>query len=118
MVTERPANSREEGSLGAAALLDSIPGLTAIMCTSDILAFGALDELLSRGLIAGVDVTVTGFDDVPAALPAGLTTVRQPLEGKGRLAIELLLDHRPRTLATSTLLPTSLVVRTSSGVVS
>jgi DNA-binding LacI/PurR family transcriptional regulator len=58
---------------------------------------------------------VTGFDDVPAAAGAGLTTVRQPMERKGRLAIEILLDERPRTsAAVRTLLAASLVIRTSS----
>lgn len=115
LVTERAANAREEGSSGAAVLLDGFPQLTAIMCTSDILALGVLDELAARGREPGVEVSVTGFDDVPAAAVAGLTTVRQPLEGKGRSAIESLLDDRPRAIATSVVLPTSLVLRSSSG---
>jgi DNA-binding LacI/PurR family transcriptional regulator len=115
LVTERPANSRDEGALGAAALLGSAPELTAIMCTSDILALGVLDALAERGIAAGAGITVTGFDDVPAAGHAGLTTVRQPLEGKGRAAVESLLDDRPRAVASTVILPTELVVRTSSG---
>ncbi len=110
LVSERPGNAREEGALGAAALLDAGPGLTAIMCTSDILAFGALDELASRAVEVPARVTVTGFDDVPAASSAGLTTVRQPMERKGYAAVEALLDA-----AGSVVLATSLVVRTSSG---
>jgi DNA-binding LacI/PurR family transcriptional regulator len=115
LVTERPANSRDEGALGAAALLDRVPELTAIMCTSDILALGVLDALAGRGIAVGVEITVTGFDDVPAAGHARLTTVRQPLEGKGRAAVESLLDDRPRAVASTVILPTELVVRTSSG---
>lgn len=110
LVSERPGNAREEGALGAAALLDAEPGLTAILCTSDILAFGALDELASRSIGVPGQLTVTGFDDVPAASSAGLTTVRQPMEGKGRAAVEAVLDQ-----AGSAMLPTSLMVRGSSG---
>src|ERR1700709_107501 len=88
LVSERSGNAREEGALGAAALLDADPGLTAIMCTSDILAFGALDALASRAIEVPARITVTGFDDVPAASSAGLTTVRQPMERKGRAAVE------------------------------
>ncbi|HEX2902694.1 MAG TPA: LacI family DNA-binding transcriptional regulator [Jatrophihabitans sp.] len=110
LVTERDANSREAGAAGAAALLDADPDLTAIMATSDIIAFGVQDELAGRGM----DLTVTGFDDVAAAAGAGLTTVHQPLAGKGRTAIELLLDDRPRALAETRILPCSLVVRASS----
>jgi DNA-binding LacI/PurR family transcriptional regulator len=115
LVTERPANSRDEGALGARALLDALPDLTAIMCTSDILALGVLDALAERRIPIGTGLTVTGFDDVPAAGHAGLTTVRQPLEGKGRAAIESLLDDRPRVLASTVILPTALVIRASSG---
>jgi DNA-binding LacI/PurR family transcriptional regulator len=115
LVTERDSNEREAGALGAAALLDADPKLTAIMCTTDIMALGALDELSVRGMSVPGDVTVTGFDDVPAAAEVGLTTVRQPLEQKGRAAIEFLLDERPRTRAKRLVLPTELVVRSSSG---
>jgi DNA-binding LacI/PurR family transcriptional regulator len=52
---------------------------------------------------------------VPAAASFGLTTVRQPLEEKGRLAIEALLDDRPRSRAKRIELPTKLVIRMSSG---
>jgi DNA-binding LacI/PurR family transcriptional regulator len=114
-VTERVANSRDEGSSAAVELLDSGLEISAIMCTSDILALGVLDELASRGLRAGADLTVTGFDDVLAAGPAGLTTVHQPMEAKGRAAIESLLDGRPRELASRTILPIELVLRSSSG---
>jgi DNA-binding LacI/PurR family transcriptional regulator len=79
-----------------------------------------LDELAARGLRPGIDVTVTGFDDVPAAAAGGLTTIRQPLEAKGRAAIECLLDDRPRVADRPTrrvILATELVVRASSGTV-
>jgi len=115
VVSERDTNERSEGALAAVSLLDSRPDLTAIMCTTDILAFGVLDELSVRGLVAGIDVTVTGFDDVPAAAAVGLTTVRQPMEDKGRAAVESLLDGRPRTRAKRVVLATALVIRTSSG---
>jgi DNA-binding LacI/PurR family transcriptional regulator len=115
VVAERDSNHRMSGALGTAALLDADPSLTAIVCTSDILAFGALDELAARGLSVPEDATVTGFDDVPAAEGFGLTTVRQPLEQKGRAAIEFLLDERPRSRAKRLVFPTELVIRSSSG---
>ena len=33
-----------------------------------------------------------GFDDIPAAAPAGLTTIRQDAHRKGVLAVQALLD--------------------------
>ena len=58
---------------------------------------------------------MTGFDDVPEAAAAGLTTVRQPAEEKGRIAAELLLDPPADAAAGHVLLPTALVVRASTG---
>ena len=57
-----------------------------------MLAIGVLDALAARGLRPGRDVSVTGFDDIAEAAEAGLTTVRQPSQDKGRIAGELLLD--------------------------
>lgn len=61
----------------------------------------------------GRDISVAGFDDVPEAAFLGLTTVRQPIAEKGRLAGRLALDPRyaPRRIT----LPIELVVRSSTG---
>jgi DNA-binding LacI/PurR family transcriptional regulator len=115
VMTERPYNSREEGVEGARQLLQARPDLTAIMCITDILAIGVLDELTARSIAVPEQITVTGFDDVPAAESFGLTTVHQPLETKGRVAIETLLDDRPRSRAKRVLLPTELRIRATSG---
>jgi len=58
-------------------------------------------------------ISVTGFDDVPEATAAGLTTIRQPIREKGRRTAELLLDpaRHPRQVT----LPHRLMVRTSTG---
>ena len=51
-------------------------------------------------------VALVGFDDIPAAAPAGLTTVRQDSLHKGELAVQVLLDGlKPATL------PVELVLR-------
>jgi DNA-binding LacI/PurR family transcriptional regulator len=113
-VVERFNHSTASGASAATELLDRDPGLTAIVCTSDILALGALAEIRRRGLRVPEDITVTGFDGVPEAERAGLTTVSQPVLEKGRAAGRLLLDRAnagPRTV----MLPTELLVRTTSG---
>ena len=43
------------------------------------MAFGVLQALRERGLTAGHDVSVIGFDDHTVARRVGLTTVRQPV---------------------------------------
>jgi DNA-binding LacI/PurR family transcriptional regulator len=66
------------------------------------------------------DLTVTGFDGVPEAERAGLTTVSAPVLEKGRAAGRLLLDRPPldrrQPRRRTVTLPSELVVRTSSSV--
>jgi len=82
------------------------PGPTAVLATSDRLAL----RVLEAGLRVPDDVSVVGFDDIPAAAPAGLTTVRQPLFEKGEIAGRLL----SRGAADEVILPVELVVRGST----
>ena len=56
------------------------------------------------------DLTVTGFDGVPEAERAGLTTVRQPVLEKGKAAGELLLERGDRSRPRRVTLPTELRV--------
>jgi DNA-binding LacI/PurR family transcriptional regulator len=84
------------------------------MCFSDALALGALQAAADLGLRVPGDISVTGFDDVPAATAAGLTTVRQPTPEKGRRAVALL--DKPAVNGRRVVeLPTKLIVRGSTG---
>lgn len=67
---------------------------TAILAMSDRLAIGVIAAARSAGLKVPEDVSVTGFDDIPAAARArpALTTVHQELRLKGYAAARLLLD--------------------------
>jgi DNA-binding LacI/PurR family transcriptional regulator len=109
------ANSRDDGARAAAYALDRADRPTAILATSDLLALGVLDALAVRGLRAGHDVSVTGFDDIPDAGAAGLTTIRQDPIERGRRSGELLLDPPEDPARRRVLLPTELVVRASTG---
>lgn len=92
---------------------------TAIVCFSDIIAFGVLAACYRHGLRPGVDISVTGFDDMGAAAysaPA-LTSVRVRTDVIGQRASELLLarmagDRHPPVRE---VVPPELVVRASSG---
>jgi len=115
-VFECEINSRENGVRGAAALLDLDQPPTAVLCTSDLLAFGAIQTASARGLAVPGDLTVTGFDDIPAAARSDppLATIRQPYTIKGESAARFLLDgwtgDPPRLQ-----LPTELIWRESAG---
>jgi DNA-binding LacI/PurR family transcriptional regulator len=80
-----------------------------------VLALGALDACEQRGLLAGRDISVAGFDDVPEADRIRLTTVRQPMGEKGRLVGRLLLEPPGGEKVPRIKLPTELVVRTTTG---
>jgi len=75
----------------AHALLDLPTPPTAIFSPSDTQAMGVLKAARDRGLQVPGDLAVIGFDDVEFADYIGLTTVRQPLEESGRVAVDLLL---------------------------
>jgi DNA-binding LacI/PurR family transcriptional regulator len=114
-VHERFEHSVDAGKDAAAALLAAHSDVTALICTSDILALGALRHATDRGLSVPDQLTITGFDGVPEAERAGLTTVRQPVLEKGRVAGELLLERGERNRPRRVTLPTELVVGSTSG---
>jgi DNA-binding LacI/PurR family transcriptional regulator len=77
----------------------------AIVGMSDRLALAAQSATKHwRGIKV---VSVVGFDDIPAAAVAGLTTVRQGTFHKGEMAVKTLLDD----MKSNTVLPVELVVR-------
>lgn len=117
-VEERFDNSVESGAQALHDLLDRHPELTAVLCLTDVLALGALNAAAQRGLSVPDDLTVTGWDDLPEARRVGLTTVSQPLAGKGQAAAELLLAGSagaPSDPPKRIILPTSVEARRTSG---
>jgi DNA-binding LacI/PurR family transcriptional regulator len=112
-VAECAEHTHTAAEAAAALVLDRSPQLTAVVCTSDVLAFGAITEAARRGLRVPDALTVTGFDGVPDADRIGLTTVRQPMLEKGRTAGRLLLHGVPPAATDggtrTILLPTELV---------
>jgi len=115
-VLECAGSVRAEGRAAAERLLAGAEPPTAILATSDVLALGVLDAAADAGLSVPRDLAVVGFDDIPAAAAAGLTTVHQDHHAKGRAAGELLLALlRGEPVAPPARLEHRLVVRTTSG---
>ncbi|ASR39762.1 LacI family transcriptional regulator [Prauserella marina] len=113
-VVERFEHTVDDGASAARQLLDTYPRVTALICTSDILALGALAEAGRRGLRVPADLTITGFDGISEATRAGLTTVHQPVLEKGRAAGKLLLGAGDRVSPKVITLPTELRIGTTS----
>ncbi len=73
------------GAAAAALLLEVADPPTAVVCQSDLLAFGAIREAEGRGLVVPADLSVAGFDGIPAPWFTGLlTTIDQRAAAKGR----------------------------------
>jgi LacI family transcriptional regulator len=92
---------------------------TAVFAANDLSALGTMDLARELGLRVPQDLSVIGFDDIPEAALAEppLSTVRQPLQQMGQVAVEILrtlLEESPAT-RTSVTLPTSLVHRATTG---
>jgi LacI family transcriptional regulator len=92
---------------------------TAIFAANDLSAFGAMDAAREHGLRIPDDISIIGFDDISQSsfVYPKLTTVRQPLEQMGQVAVKMLLERiedpsrRPQQVA----LATQLVIRDSCG---
>ena len=83
----------EQGRRAAGQLLDLPERPTALVAFNDKAAVGALRAAADRGLDVPADLSVAGFDDLDlsrATFPT-LTTVRQPLQEMGRMAVSLLI---------------------------
>jgi DNA-binding LacI/PurR family transcriptional regulator len=111
---ERVLNSLEDGAASMRALLARDPRPTAVFCDTDQLALGAVAAIREAGLSVPGDVSVVGFDDIPEAEAARLTTVRQPLLEKGLAAGRLVVEGEAAA-GRRVRLPVELVARRSSG---
>jgi len=116
-LASRVEDTIHSGREASAVLLDEAQP-SAFVCASDTLAMGVLHTLADRGLRAGEQVAVIGFDDsqVAQVVRPGLTSVRQPLEDVAIQivnALEGLLAHPPR-VGPGLLLTPTLAVRGSS----
>jgi LacI family transcriptional regulator, repressor for deo operon, udp, cdd, tsx, nupC, and nupG len=110
--------SMESGVRAVESLLARGERFTAIFCSNDEMALGAIRALKSSGLRVPEDVSIVGFDDIRFAHYSDppLTTIAQPKGDLGREAMTMLLeilngaDVPPR----KRILPTQLVVRGST----
>lgn len=90
---------------------------SAVLAMSDMAAIGVVSAAQAAGLRVPEDLSVIGFDDLPMAAwtTPGLTTVRQPIVEKGRLAAGLLVKRmKGERVSSPPPLSTTLVVRGST----
>jgi DNA-binding LacI/PurR family transcriptional regulator len=88
----------------------------AVFAASDLIAIGAIRALTRSGLSVPGDVSVVGYDNIPAArlVTPQLTTIDQDAHLAGRMLVSKLID-RGDGPAISERLETSLLIRESCG---
>ncbi|MNJ67804.1 HTH-type transcriptional regulator GntR [compost metagenome] len=95
-------------------LLAEHPDIDGIFATSDIIGAFAIKECERAGKKVPDDVKIVGYDDVTAArwLTPELTSIRQPIDEFGKLAVELLSRQvEGEAVQIENTLPVELVVR-------
>ena len=107
--------SLESGYQTMKNLLSAAPD--AVFVASDLMAIGAQRAIREAGLRVPEDIAMVGVDDLPEAVQAEipLTTIRQPVDRMGPVAVELLqsqINQTPNVVKTR-ILPVELVIRES-----
>jgi len=112
------APTRSEAAATAQALFTGEARPTAAVCYNDNVALGLMLGLAARGVQAGKDFSLTGFDDIPeAALSTpSLTTLATDPRARGRQAAQLLLQRiaSPEADVARTVAPVQLRLRQST----
>jgi DNA-binding LacI/PurR family transcriptional regulator len=100
-------------------LMRRTPQPTAVICSSDVMAVGVLQEAAAAGLRVPEDLSIVGFDNIDASawVSPPLTTVAQPIGDIAETAVNALhtlITDPGRELPTFLFRP-RLVVRESTG---
>jgi DNA-binding LacI/PurR family transcriptional regulator len=108
-------NLEESGFLAVKELHSRGVTFDAVVAASDLIAIGALRALQDAGVDVPRQVSVVGFDDIPAASLTNppLTTVMQDTRHAGELLVKSLLAQIAGESAPNVVIPTRLVVRKS-----
>ncbi len=110
--------TESRGRLAAIEMLSRPDRPTAILASSDLTAFGVMGAAAELGVPVPGDLSVVGFDDIPAAarVRPALTTIRHPARAMGRTAVSRLLRRLadPAVVPDTFALDTELIVRASA----
>jgi LacI family transcriptional regulator len=100
-IEETPDYEAATACAAVGRLLDRRRGYTAIACTGDILALGAIMQLRRAGLSVPGDISVIGCSDSVMAqyVDPPLTTIHLPYRKMGQFAAEQLLGRLNGTVA-------------------
>lgn len=110
-------SKHESGKKLTSELLDLKEPPTALFTGNNLITFGALETIHSRGLNIPGDISILGFDDMPwsISLNPPLTAVSQPGYEIGKRAADMLFQRiaEPEQTNAKIVLKTNLVIRHS-----
>ncbi len=113
--------SLARGREGVKSLLSLKNPPTAVFCSNDFLALGAMEGARKAGISLPQDLSLVGFDDmqIASSVTPALTTIRQPAYEMGELGAKILLHHigNKAYKPVHKILETRLVIRESTTVV-
>lgn len=108
----------EEGGMEAMThILDRHPEVTAVFCSSDLMALGAMRTLERMGRAVPESMSIVGYDDISIASYCSpkLTTVRQEKYELGYQSAQLLIDMlEGRQVRHKVVLSNELIIRDST----
>lgn len=98
-------------------MLKNHPEVTAVICTNDLMAMGAIKEIRKHGLRVPEDISVIGVDDIQASATFNppLTTIAQDGKSYGNFAFGALYEDIKTGKTGKYIVPMNLVVRQSTG---
>jgi DNA-binding LacI/PurR family transcriptional regulator len=107
----------EAAERAAEELASMVERPSAVIAGNDMIAFGLISALGSRGISVPLDMSVVGFDGVPLGARSNppLTSVQQPIDEMGRIAIDLAERVDANAGAEHVVLQPRLLVRSSTG---
>jgi LacI family transcriptional regulator len=107
----------EDSEIAAAQILRRNPEITALVCTNDVLAVGALATTHEMGIPVPQKVSITGYDDVPIGRYCypKLTTIRIPIAELAAASVNHLIDRIEGKTPKIVKLTPELIIRGSSG---
>ncbi len=108
----------KSGSAGVERLMALAAPPTAVFCSNDYMAMGAIQGAREAGLDLPADLSLIGFDDSPFSpfLTPRLSTIRQPAHEMGEVAAEALFQRirEPSARPVHRLLEIALIQREST----
>jgi DNA-binding LacI/PurR family transcriptional regulator len=118
LLREQAEYTYASGFEAAQRLLVRVDRPYALFCANDIMALGAIDAARQSGIRIPEELSIIGFDDIPAAAwgAYSLTTIRQPVNTMIELSIQALLERiqEPTLPPIKTFVPGALVQRGSA----